>query len=339
MSFPDGYETKVGEKGVRLNGGEKQQVAIARTLVKNPRVLLLDEATSALDSATERRVLEGALGKVVDGRSCLSIAHRLSRLRGLICGIMVLKDGRIVEKGSHKELLELNGLFGSMWANQISTSGDPKAQAGDDDVDDDAPVVDVPESETRSTAVEVQVVADSPKVVPASVEAKPDVPKTFPTDDNATQAFPTKASMADTPRVPALPAFPTKASMSHKPSIQAPPASPTKASESDAPSIRSHPERPRTADSESSPRKVLSIHNIQRLAKISLTGRPPKSPGLPHRDPSMRDASMASSVSVTGTVGGGAFIPPTTWESVDEPQLRAFKKKEEKKRKKRKSFI
>jgi ATP-binding cassette subfamily B (MDR/TAP) protein 6 len=82
MSFPEGYETKVGERGVRLSGGEKQRVAIARTMVKNPRVLLLDEATSALDSATERGVLEGALGRLVDGRSCLSIAHRLSTIKG-----------------------------------------------------------------------------------------------------------------------------------------------------------------------------------------------------------------------------------------------------------------
>lgn len=81
MSFPEGYETKVGERGVRLSGGEKQRVAIARTMVKNPRVLLLDEATSALDSATERGVLEGALGRLVDGRSCLSIAHRLSTIK------------------------------------------------------------------------------------------------------------------------------------------------------------------------------------------------------------------------------------------------------------------
>jgi ABC-type multidrug transport system fused ATPase/permease subunit len=82
MSFPEGYETKVGERGVRLSGGEKQRVAIARTMVKNPRVLLLDEATSALDSATERGVMEGALGRLVDGRSCLSIAHRLSTIKG-----------------------------------------------------------------------------------------------------------------------------------------------------------------------------------------------------------------------------------------------------------------
>jgi len=81
MSFPEGYETKVGERGVRLSGGEKQRVAIARTMVKNPRVLLLDEATSALDSATERGVLDGALGRLVNGRSCLSIAHRLSTIK------------------------------------------------------------------------------------------------------------------------------------------------------------------------------------------------------------------------------------------------------------------
>ncbi|KAG0708291.1 P-loop containing nucleoside triphosphate hydrolase protein [Suillus ampliporus] len=153
MSFPEGYETKVGKRGVRLSGGEKQRVAITRTMVKNPRVLLLDEATSALDSATERGVLEGALGRLVDGRSCLSIAHRLSTIKGADL-IMVLKDGRIVEQGSHKELLELNSLFASMWADQISASEDPKVSPGYDvGVDDDAPVVDITESETRSMAV------------------------------------------------------------------------------------------------------------------------------------------------------------------------------------------
>jgi ABC-type transport system involved in Fe-S cluster assembly fused permease/ATPase subunit len=79
MSFPDGYDTKVGERGVRLSGGEKQRVAIARTILKAPRIILLDEATSALDTTTERDI-QKALQNLVDGRSSLSIAHRLSTI-------------------------------------------------------------------------------------------------------------------------------------------------------------------------------------------------------------------------------------------------------------------
>ncbi|OAX32373.1 P-loop containing nucleoside triphosphate hydrolase protein [Rhizopogon vinicolor AM-OR11-026] len=115
MSFPEGYETNIGERGVRLSDREKQRVAIARVMVKNPRVLLLDEATSAMDGAMER----AALGRLVDGRSCLSVPYRLSTIRDTDV-IVVLKEGRIAEQGSRKELLELDGLFASMWADQIN---------------------------------------------------------------------------------------------------------------------------------------------------------------------------------------------------------------------------
>ncbi|KZS98398.1 hypothetical protein SISNIDRAFT_448616 [Sistotremastrum niveocremeum HHB9708] len=118
LTFPDGYDTKVGERGVRLSGGEKQRVAIARTLLKNPPILLLDEATSALDTTTEREI-QVALENLVHGRSSLSIAHRLSTIASADI-ILVLKDGQIVESGSHSELLELNGIFASMWAKQIT---------------------------------------------------------------------------------------------------------------------------------------------------------------------------------------------------------------------------
>ncbi|KAG1878177.1 mitochondrial half-size ABC transporter [Suillus subluteus] len=324
MSFPEGYETKVGERGVRLSGGEKQRVAIARTMVKNPRVLLLDEATSALDSATERGVLEGALGRLVDGRSCLSIAHRLSTIKGANL-IMVLKDGRIVEQGSHRELLELNSLFASMWADQISASEDPKTPAGYD-VNDDAPVVDIPESETRSTAVEEPLIIDSPQVIPASLPAKQEAPISisFPVTDEALQTFPTTASTSDAPSVhsyperSAIPAHVQGASVTFDAKVTTP---------------------PRTGSPE--PKRGLSAHNIQRLArKISLSGKAPKLPAVLRRDASLREASMASSGSGAGTASGSASTPPTgsARESVDEPQTEAALKKEEKK-KKRKSFI
>ncbi|EFI28192.1 mitochondrial half-size ABC transporter [Coprinopsis cinerea okayama7 len=120
MSFPNGYETKVGERGVRLSGGEKQRVSIARTLLKNPPILLLDEATSALDTSTEKDI-QKALQNLVQGRSSLSIAHRLSTIASADL-ILVLKEGQIIEQGTHAELLALDGVFASMWADQVSSS-------------------------------------------------------------------------------------------------------------------------------------------------------------------------------------------------------------------------
>ncbi|EJT97371.1 P-loop containing nucleoside triphosphate hydrolase protein, partial [Dacryopinax primogenitus] len=122
MSFPDQYQTKVGERGVKLSGGEKQRVSIARTLLKDPPILLLDEATSALDTATERDI-QKALNNLVKGRSSLTIAHRLSTIANADI-ILVLKDGQIVERGSHRELLKMNGVFAQMWAEHVMTEGD-----------------------------------------------------------------------------------------------------------------------------------------------------------------------------------------------------------------------
>ncbi|KAL5484932.1 HMT1 [Sanghuangporus weigelae] len=128
LTFPDGYDTKVGERGVRLSGGEKQRVAIARTLLKNPPILLLDEATSALDTSTEKDI-QNALQNLVRGRSSLSIAHRLSTIASADL-ILVLKDGQIVEQGTHRELLEMGGIFATMWADQIRTE-DPQFATND----------------------------------------------------------------------------------------------------------------------------------------------------------------------------------------------------------------
>jgi ATP-binding cassette subfamily B protein len=113
---PKGYETEVGERGLKLSGGEKQRVAIARTILKAPPILVLDEATSALDSHTEREI-QDALERVSKGRTTLVIAHRLSTIVGAD-EIIVLEAGEIVERGTHSALLAKKGLYESMWNRQ-----------------------------------------------------------------------------------------------------------------------------------------------------------------------------------------------------------------------------
>ncbi len=113
---PEGYETEVGERGLKLSGGEKQRVAIARTILKGPPILLLDEATSALDSHTEKEI-QDALDRVSRGRTTLVIAHRLSTIVGAD-EIIVLDQGVIAERGTHHQLLLKNGLYASMWNRQ-----------------------------------------------------------------------------------------------------------------------------------------------------------------------------------------------------------------------------
>jgi ATP-binding cassette subfamily B protein len=115
-SLPDGYNTQVGERGLKLSGGEKQRVAIARTLLKAPPVLVLDEATSALDSFTEREI-QDALDKVSVGRTTLVIAHRLSTVVNAD-EIIVLDKGVIAERGSHDMLLVQNGIYAALWNRQ-----------------------------------------------------------------------------------------------------------------------------------------------------------------------------------------------------------------------------
>lgn len=118
--LPNGYETQVGERGLKLSGGEKQRVAIARTILKNPAILLLDEATSALDSETEQEI-QSAFEKISEGRTTLVIAHRLSTVVKAD-EILVIDDGRIVERGTHDTLIALGGTYDAMWQLQREVS-------------------------------------------------------------------------------------------------------------------------------------------------------------------------------------------------------------------------
>jgi ATP-binding cassette, subfamily B, heavy metal transporter len=131
---PKGYETQVGERGLKLSGGEKQRVAIARTVLKAPPILLLDEATSALDSHTEHEI-QGALERVSHNRTSLVIAHRLSTIVGAD-EIIVLDQGRIVERGTHSRLLSTGGLYASMWNRQREAEEAREKLARIDDVNE-----------------------------------------------------------------------------------------------------------------------------------------------------------------------------------------------------------
>lgn len=126
-SMPDGYKTTVGERGLKLSGGEKQRVAIARTILKQPGILLFDEATSALDSKTEQEI-QASLREVSKGHTTLVIAHRLSTVVDAD-EILVLDQGQIIERGSHAELLKLNGKYASMWARQQQSGADEQKVA------------------------------------------------------------------------------------------------------------------------------------------------------------------------------------------------------------------
>ena len=130
MQFPQGYDTVVGERGIKLSGGQRQRVSIARAILANPRILILDEATSSLDSESEQMIQDG-LRQLRTGRTTFVIAHRLSTIRSAD-QILVLEAGEIVERGTHAELLALNGRYRQLYDKQYKFETDRFINPGED---------------------------------------------------------------------------------------------------------------------------------------------------------------------------------------------------------------
>lgn len=154
-SFPDKYNSKVGERGVRLSGGQLQRIAIARVLLKNPKIVLLDEATSAIDSAIEEQI-QTAFRKLSKGRTTFVIAHRLSTIVEAD-QILVIEKGEIIERGTHHELLNVGGKYSELWTKQTAghlsganSKAPSKANSTKGDNDTSTPLIDITPAEDDS---------------------------------------------------------------------------------------------------------------------------------------------------------------------------------------------
>lgn len=322
MSFPDGYNTKVGERGVRLSGGEKQRVAIARTLLKNPPILLLDEATSALDTSTEKDI-QKALQNLVQGRSSLSIAHRLSTIASADL-ILVLREGQIVEQGSFKELLALDGVFASMWADQISATEDPAVSLAAGSVDKNAPThvedvevvadeqapsenLNVPQNDGYVVSTPEQLstldLPDSETVVHKEIAPDPTPGAvTFPSSPTQDDVEENKVDEAQS--TPEVPASDSTLQPLTFPSSEPEPSESQGAEAKPAPAVTFgsdvNPSRTGTPDPDSEPkRKRISSQNFQRLARrISISAKRQSSSMIPSIPGLKRDSRDSPRVSV-----------------------------------------
>ncbi|KAH9058999.1 hypothetical protein EDB87DRAFT_1685095 [Lactarius vividus] len=378
MTFPETYETKVGERGIRLSGGEKQRVAIARTLLKNPPILLLDEATSALDTSTERDI-QKALQNLVRGRSSLSIAHRLSTIANADL-ILVLKDGQIIEQGTHKELLELNGVFAAMWADQISATGEqvvddaPRETLNGYQIDNVVPIsepaiADIDAAPTQDTAELLVEASEAPveetplaqvtlsegtrpsavlDVPPAATVAGTQVDDTliaFPSSNEATasDAGPSKVNPVVFPTSDSAPiAFP--GTSSDEAASQKAPSTAQTPGITFAPEVGT-PERTGSPDPDAEPkRKRISSQNFQRLARrISVTTRRAGSiSGIPILGNLRRDTSSASTSTPaqasTDSDAGPGAASQSPAASIQSEPDKDRSKKKEKE-KKRRTFL
>lgn len=155
MGFPDKYESKVGERGVRLSGGQLQRIAIARVLLKNPKIVLLDEATSAIDSAIEEQI-QTAFRKLSKGRTTFVIAHRLSTIVDAD-QILVIDKGEIIERGTHQDLLVVGGKYAELWSKQtaghlsgVNSKVPSKANSTKGEDDTTTPLIDITPAEEDS---------------------------------------------------------------------------------------------------------------------------------------------------------------------------------------------
>ncbi|KAH0621212.1 hypothetical protein JD844_022290 [Phrynosoma platyrhinos] len=185
LTFPDGYDTQVGERGLKLSGGEKQRVAIARTILKNPQIILFDEATSALDTKTER-IIQASLAKVCANRTTIIVAHRLSTVVKAD-QILVLREGRVMERGRHDQLMKKGGIYSDMWLQQGSEApshSDKQSETSAEQMSEDKGSATSKKSGSEKSASETQEASEKSGTVSESEEGSKkssmvdEVPKT-----------------------------------------------------------------------------------------------------------------------------------------------------------------